>query len=110
MTKIEFVNSQRNFRREISWISTAWFVVWLAALFAIGAGFRYWFHEHETVSTVVITFAVIGFVGIVFLISRHLREKHKLTCHSCGQWLFSENSVSETGKCAKCQSEIFHLV
>ncbi|MSU57323.1 MAG: hypothetical protein EXS35_03930 [Pedosphaera sp.] len=110
MTEIEFINAQRNFRREISWMSTASFMVWLAAFFAIGAGFRYWFHEHETVSNVFIAFAVIGFVGAVVLISRHLREKHRLICRSCGQWLFSETSVSETGKCAKCQAEIFHLV
>ena len=104
MTKIEFINAKRSFKREIIWSVVAWFILWLVVFFAVGAGFRYWFHTHEMVSGLVLVAAVVIFLVLVFMISKRLRERHGLVCRSCGQWLFSDPSVSGTGRCSKCQS------
>jgi hypothetical protein len=104
MTKTEFITAKRSFNRQISWLVMLWFVLWLVTFFAIGAGFRYWFHEHETISTLVLAAGVLIFIVPVFFISRFLHRKHKLVCPSCGGWLLIETA----GRCSKCQSEIFY--
>ncbi len=108
MTKADFVNSKRKFQREISWTCMAWFVLWVVPFFAVGAGFRYWFHAHEMISNVFLVVGILAFLVPVWFIAKFLREKHRLVCRSCGQWLLLDPRVSATGKCSKCQVEIFH--
>ena len=104
MTKDDFINAKRSFRRQISWLVMVWFVMWLAVFFAVGAGLRDWFHAHQTVSGLILAAAVAIFLVPVWFISKFLRERHGLVCRSCGQWLFADPSVSGTGRCSKCQS------
>lgn len=103
MTKIEFTNAKRSFKRQISWLVMLWFVLWLVTFFGIGAGFRYWFHEHETVSVLVLAAAVLIFILPVIFISRRLHERHGLVCRTCGHRGF----LSESGQCIRCQSVIY---
>ena len=103
MTKADFINAKRSFKRQISWLVTLWFVLWLIAFFSIGAGFRYWFHEHATVSALVLAAAVLIFIVPVAFISRRLHERHGLVCRSCGHRGF----LSDSGQCVRCQSVIY---
>ena len=103
MTKIEFINAKRSFKRQISWLVMLWFVLWLVAFFAIGGGFRYWFHQHETISVLFLVCAIVIFLVPVFFISRRLQERHGLVCQTCGHRGF----LSESGQCLRCQSVIY---
>jgi membrane protein YdbS with pleckstrin-like domain len=107
MTKDEFINAKHSFQRHISWIVTAWFVLWLVVFFSIGGGFRYWFHDHEVISDMFLFVAIVVFLVPVWFTSKFLHRKHRMVCPSCGNWLIAR-STEVSGKCSRCQSEIFH--
>jgi predicted RNA-binding Zn-ribbon protein involved in translation (DUF1610 family) len=43
----------------------------------------------------------------MWFLSRFLHRKHHMICHSCNEWLVTPDSIETTGKCPKCQSQIF---
>lgn len=103
MTKTEFINAKCRFKRQISWLVMLWFALWLVVFVGIGAGFRYWFHDHQTISALFMAAGVILFIVPVVFISRRLQERLGLVCRNCGHRGF----LSESGQCVRCQSVIY---
>jgi hypothetical protein len=66
-----------------------------------------WIRAHPMVFYIVLLFGTSSyFTGLLFG-SRSLVQKHRMICPSCGIWLAFQSSIEETGKCTKCNSEVF---
>jgi hypothetical protein len=108
MTKSDFISARRKFKREISWFCVAILFLWFPLSYPV---FHHdWFlRTSKLVAALLLgAWALIPLVSMWFL-SKFLHQKHNLVCPSCHEWLIWPDSIENTGKCPKCQAQIFHL-
>lgn len=85
-------------------------VLWFGIFLAVGSKVRAWFGASDAAAVIWIAIALTLFVTGVFCIARLVYKRHGMVCPSCGDWIASQPMMMKTGRCPKCQTEVFHDV
>ena len=108
VTKQEFSRAYRVSRRWITVGALGLTALWFYVFLTIGMKFKAWFDAHDVAALLWIVITLVLFVTGVGCVAKMIYKRHGLVCPSCGDWIGSQPMMLKTGRCPKCQKEMFH--
>ena len=108
MTKGEFAESRQRFRRTVVFRSVAAISLFAFVVAMLVGVLGEWTQAHRLLVTVLLAVGIIlHLVSMLFALKSQV-WKHGLACPACGIWLVAQSSVEKTGRCERCNAEVFH--
>lgn len=82
--------------------------LWGFVFTAVDMKYKAWFAAHDVAAGLWVVISLVLFAIGVGCVARMIFKKHGLVCTSCKHWIGSQPLMLKTGRCPKCQNEMFH--
>ena len=106
LTKQQFGDELRTCRRRLSFAFVGMTVLW-GLVFPVVCDLH-WFHSHTALQGLFVVFVLVLLAVSYAVVARVLYARHRLVCPSCGEWMGSQSRMLSTGRCPRCEAEVFH--
>jgi protein-S-isoprenylcysteine O-methyltransferase Ste14 len=106
-TKEQFAREQRVCRVQMSVAAVGITVIWAVVLTGASAPLGSWFRLHPIAEAGGVVVALVLLALCYALAAKVLHRHHGLVCPSCGDWMGAQHVMLKTGRCPRCETEMF---
>ena len=108
LTKEQFATEYRACQREATLAVVGVSVLWGFAFVVVSIRLKPWFQSHSIAEGSFLVLALVLLAICYGVVAKVLHRRHGLICPLCGDWIGSQRRMLSTGRCPRCDTEMFY--